>query len=267
MWLLLWLGIQFCRAYNSEVAQTCVDLCQASYCVTDSWNCLTCNPSAKLEYVVNKDDSKAIQGYDSSTHSLFTAFRGSANTHNWIENIQAWRIAPYNDSSVTVDKGFYKAYQYIKDPVFANLATMASKYNTRRVLITGHSLGAAMATLMAYDILISKQYDIQYLVTFGSPRVGNDNFAKIMKSFSINSYRVTHYYDIVPHVPEEMLGYLHISNEIWYDETNNAYKVCSDSLEEDATCSNSCAPVHCTSTSDHLYYLNVSMGSSDPSYC
>lgn len=256
-----------CRAYDEQIAKACVNLCQASYCVTDTWSCLTCDATAKLEYVVTKADSKAVQGYDSQTQALFTAFRGSTNTHNWIENIQAWRIAPYNDSSITVDKGFYKAYQYIKDALFVNLETMASKYNTRRVLVTGHSLGAAMATLMAYDIQLSNQYDIQYLVTFGSPRVGNNNFAKKIDSFPITSFRVTHYYDIVPHVPEEILGYLHISNEIWYDETNSAYKICSDSAGEDDTCSNSCSPIHCTSTSDHLYYLNVSMGSSDPTYC
>ena len=44
---------------------------------------------------------------------------------------------------------------------------------------------------------------------------------------------------------------------------NNNYRICEDSVtEEDPKCSDSCAPVSCISTSDHLYYLNVTMGSS-----
>ena len=78
-------------------------------------------------------------------------------------------------------------------------------------------------------------------------------------------YRITHYYDIVPHTPEELMGFLHLPNEVWYNENNTNYKICNDSDEmEDNTCSDSCAPIHCTSTSDHLFYVNIHMGSS---YC
>jgi hypothetical protein len=66
---------------------------------------------------------------------------------------------------------------------------------------------------------------------------------------------------MVPHVPEEFMGYLHVSNEVWYNEGNTDFIICDDYNIEDNRCSNSCSPIHCTSTSDHLYYLNVSMGS------
>ena len=66
---------------------------------------------------------------------------------------------------------------------------------------------------------------------------------------------------MVPHVPQEFLGYLHIPSEIWYDEANTKYQLCNDNYEsEDDLCSNSCSPFHCTGTNDHLYYLNVSLG-------
>ena len=123
-----------------------------------------------------------------------------------------------------------------------------------------------MGTLLGYDIVtLFPEYDIKYFVNFGSPRVGNEFFVDNFHSYDITSYRITHYYDIVPHVPEEFLGYLHISNEIWYNEANTEYKICDDTNgEEDDTCSNSCAPLHCTSTKDHLNYLNVQMGND---YC
>ncbi len=267
--ILLLFIIKLCFAYNEQIAKQSIDLSQAAYCVTDKWNCLTCSPNVELEYIVDQDGSKAIQGYDYYLNLIFIAFRGSSNIHNWIENIQIKKIAPYNNTEITVEQGFYKAYNYIKPTIFNNLELLKDKYNTNNLLITGHSSGAAMSTLMTYEILtIFNEYNINYSINFGSPRVGNNKFIESYNSYKINNYRVTHYYDMVPHVPEEFLGYQHIANEIWYNKDNSEYKICKDSNNtEDDNCSNSCAPLHCTSTSDHLYYLNVTMGNDDGMSC
>jgi predicted lipase len=79
------------------------------------------------------------------------------------------------------------------------------------VSVTGHSLGAALATLTALDLLFSPAIDARglQLVNFGSPRVGNTKFAEFASGalagagagvYSPHS-RVTHYKDIVPHCP------------------------------------------------------------------
>ena len=58
--------------------------------------------------------------------------------------------------------------------------------------------------------------------------------------------------------------FLHTPQEIWYNEENNQYTICNDNFErEDDLCSDSCSPLHCTSTSDHLNYLGIPMGSTD----
>jgi len=64
------------------------------------------------------------------------------------------------------------------------------------------------------------------------------------------------------------VSYEHVPSEIWYNENNSKYTLCHDSNSiEDPDCSNSCSPVHCTSTDDHLYYLNVTMGNDDGTQC
>ena len=255
-------------AYNTDMARHCVELAQASYSSIsdlDSWTCKTCDQRVEMEYVVEEDGVLAIQGFDSYSDALFIAFRGSVNIQNWIDNIQISKISPYNDTSIGVSKGFYKAYNSIKPELFDNLPSLVDKYNTKRILITGHSLGAALATLMAYDIATAfPTYELSYVVNFGSPRVGNSAFSASFNGYSslFTHYRITHYYDIVPHVPEEFLGYEHVSGEIWYNEENSDFIICNDSIGEDDSCSNSCSPTHCTSTSDHLDYLNITMGSS-----
>jgi hypothetical protein len=264
--LLLLLLMTLSFAYDQNISKHCVDLAQASYAVSspNKWTCSTCDPSIKLDYVVEDRGVLALQGYDNYIQSIFVSFRGSVNIYNWIDDIQISKISPYNDSTISVGKGFYKAYNYIKPELINNLPILSNKYNTNKILIVGHSLGGAMCTLMTYDIItLFPQYSMSYSITFGSPRVGNSIFAESFNKYAstFTHYRITHYYDIVPHVPEEILGYLHISNEIWYNENNSEFKICNDQTSEDDSCSNSCSPTKCISTDDHLNYLNVTMGS------
>ena len=266
--MLLFLGLflfSLVTSYDPTFSKHCTELAQSTYCVSspEQWNCITCDSTIKLDYVVEENGVRALQGYDSTTQSLFVAFRGSASIQNWIDNIKVSQITPYDDESIGVEKGFYKSYNYLKVDLFDNLSILSKKYGTRNILITGHSLGAAMATLMTYDIItLFPSYVVTHLITFGSPRVGNSKFVESFNEQYENVYyRITHYYDMVPHVPEEFMGYLHISNELWYNEVNTDFIICDDYNIEDNRCSNSCSPLHCTSTSDHLYYLNVSMGS------
>lgn len=69
--------------------------------------------------------------------------------------------------------------------------------------ITGHSLGAAMATLAAARLGYGK---VKALVTFGSPRVGNGSFVRNM---FVEHYRVINNNDAVTKVPLWLMGYRH----------------------------------------------------------
>lgn len=254
-------------AYDPILAKYYVNAVQSTYCISDptKWNCITCDKNMIPEYVVENNGVRSIQGYDKENNVIFTLFRGSSNIQNWIDNIQISKISPYNDTSISIEKGFYKAYEYVEIDLLKNVNNLSLKYSANNIIIAGHSLGGALATLFAYSIVSNyNKYNILNLFTYGSPRVGNNNFVKSFIGYNIPSYRITHHYDMVPHVPEELLGYLHIPNEIWYNEDNSHYKLCNDyNIQEDTTCSDSCSPIHCTSTSDHVYYLNVSLGN-DP---
>jgi triacylglycerol lipase len=70
------------------------------------------------------------------------------------------------------------------------------------VYVTGHSLGAAMATIAASRI----QTKVIALVTFGSPRVGDNDF---VKSLAVEHYRVQNNCDDVTKVPFRLMGFDH----------------------------------------------------------
>jgi len=70
-------------------------------------------------------------------------------------------------------------------------------------VFTGHSLGAALATLAGTDAILSNWISgsntIMY--NYGSPRVGNWAYSSKVNGLFAAFYRVVHFEDIVPHVP------------------------------------------------------------------
>lgn len=75
-----------------------------------------------------------------------------------------------------------------------------------KIWLTGHSLGAALATLSA-----DRLQGVQGLYTFGSPRVGDKGF---QSHFQVNAYRVVNGQDIVPTVPGAG-PFRHVGERVW----------------------------------------------------
>ena len=75
-----------------------------------------------------------------------------------------------------VHNGFYKAYNDVSSNIkdYVTNLFQTHKFAQPSILVTGHSLGAALATLCAADLkrngLTGKGMK---LYNFGSPRVGN----------------------------------------------------------------------------------------------
>jgi len=251
--------------YNEMLAKTALNISQSSYCLDTSsnWECATCSVNNKYQKLIQNNGEQVVIGFNIDYDTTFVGFRGSTNIQNWIDNLHVSQIQPYDDTSISVEKGFYNLFMNLKNDIIKEINDVSTKYKTNKLLITGHSLGGALSTLLAFDLLYVQNSNMAIqLITFGSPRVGNEDFVSTFNNFNIYANRVTHYYDIVPHIPQEFLKYRHVSQEIWYNEDNNQYKLCDDQDNtEDPSCSDSCSPTHCTSTSDHANYLNISMGS------
>merc|ERR1712032_1724203 len=88
--------------------------------------------------------------------------------------------------------------------VHGEITSLLDKYDDYDLYFTGHSLGAALATLCATASSLSD--DIKKpirLITFASPHVGQpdfiDAFQYLEKNGRIQHIRVTNGDDIVPH--------------------------------------------------------------------
>ncbi|MGO9006467.1 MAG: lipase family protein [Beijerinckiaceae bacterium] len=85
------------------------------------------------------------------------------------------------------------------------------------MVVTGHSLGAALATLYAAENALIHKIRIQALYTFGSPRMGDQEFVNVFNRLPLESHRVVNQQDIVPKVPG--LFYRHVNIEQQFDST------------------------------------------------
>lgn len=242
--------------FNPIDAMYATQLAGATYCPREdllSWICAHCTANLTQVEVIS-EDTQVVMGVDGSR--CVVAFRGSSDTENWISNFEFAKTEPYPDSSVSVHRGLYEEYGEYKNRAMAYLDALAGTCD--EIFITGHSSGGAIAMFFAYDIMIMGRSCT--VITLGKPRIGNDAFAQSIDESLLTHYRLTHAHDIVPHLPEEVLGFTHTSHEIWYPgDGAEKYVVCEGM--EDKHCSNSCAPLSCTSADDHLTYLGVHLGS------
>jgi len=85
----------------------------------------------------------------------------------------------------------------------------------RKYIVTGHSLGGALATILSMQMYENQKWNSQsILITFASPRVGDFNFAERHDAIipPYRKLRIVYSRDPVPKIPT---GYRHISTEIW----------------------------------------------------
>jgi predicted lipase len=115
-------------------------------------------------------------GVDKVKNRIVIAFRGSKTLSNWIANLKFARVdSPFQECyNCRVHKGFLDDYNSIADDLFKAVNEIRTKTGINSVLVTGHSLGAALALYAAVDLVIHDGFAQPVLYTFGLPRVGNE---------------------------------------------------------------------------------------------
>jgi hypothetical protein len=249
--------------YDATEALAALYYCKATYCTPanlPSWSCSVCvkhHPQFTAVTVLHGPQTGllAITGYNPTSNQIVVAFRGSDNIKNWIADLN-YSFTNFPDcSGCQVHEGFYEAWQEVESGILNSVSSLGASYPSASYLITGHSLGAAVALLAALKLGQTLSAPPS-LYTFGEPRVGNPTFVNWAVTILQGGvqYRVTHASDPVPHVPPLDFGFLHVPHELWYDNNgDSSYSNCQDSASgEDPNCSDSTVPA---AIWDHVMYL------------
>ena len=132
--------------------------------------------------------------------TLPPSFTNQASVLNWLQDLMA---EPETRPNVPgkVHTGFYDATSAIIAAVAKEVRRL-DPTGTRRVYVTGHSLGGAMASIGAW-ILQAAPYRIaiEQVVTFASPKPGDSAFKAAYEAIFGNQIRYENYDDLVPLLP------------------------------------------------------------------
>lgn len=107
-------------------------------------------------------------------------------------------FAPWGDNGGQVHRGFRAAFEGVREPL-ENWKTSAG-IDVGKLVVCGHSLGGALATLAA------SRWKPAHLVTIGSPRVGDSAFCATLNK--PGHQRIFNCCDLVARVPPR-IGYEH----------------------------------------------------------
>jgi pimeloyl-ACP methyl ester carboxylesterase len=164
----------------------------------------------------NSLGSQALASRNERTSAVIVAFRGTEQDPTDIAtDLHAW-LVPW-DKSGRVHEGFRDAFRTL----WPKIDSWLNKHSGA-LIFTGHSLGAALATLAAAMRPTGK------LVTFGSPRVGDGDFVAMLRGLEVVRY--VDCCDIVSEVPPEALGYVHTEGRRYIDRTGVVHGSASDSF-------------------------------------
>jgi predicted lipase len=175
---------------------------------------------------------------------IIVAFRGTANTENWLDNLKLFKAPfPYasrSQSDIQVHAGFLETYRPLRARYFAALNSLKALFPSYTIIFTGHSLGGALAQIGAADALSNLKLNVKMVkvMAFSAPRAGNEDFANYLYSLGVHIDRFVEENDIVPHLPPHSAGYTHVPGEKYYRE-GETYSCLGG---EDEECSNSRVP-------------------------
>jgi hypothetical protein len=132
---------------------------------------------------------------------VYLAVRGTENIWEWLQDLNFLQRPFPNVSGAGLTTG---AGSFVKNVV--NLLP-----SNAMVTVTGHSLGAAIATLLALDLSVNSSLPVG-LYTLASPRVGDLTFSHLVNHVVPNAYRIDNRFDVVPKTPPPLF-YFHVGDE------------------------------------------------------
>lgn len=144
---------------------------------------------------------------------IVISLRGTATLLEWAENMRAQLIETeaQNGKKPKVECGFLSLYKTkgsnvpsLAESVIEEVKRLMEVYKgeTLSITVTGHSLGAALALLVADDVSTCSSHVPPVAVfSFGGPKVGNKAYGNKITSQNVKVLRIVNSQDVITRVP------------------------------------------------------------------
>jgi hypothetical protein len=159
-----------------------------------------------------------------SKHNIVIAFRGYASYP--ADLIAAYDILqvpyPFVRNGGKTSRGFTCIYQSTRNKLIRELNKLST---TKRLFITGHNYGGALAILATLDIAVNTRFENPILYTYGSARVGNPDFAFRFNQVVKNSIRIVNIHDSYPTFPAQKYPPPFTKEGLYYQHVQTKYPI------------------------------------------
>jgi hypothetical protein len=157
--------------------------------------------------------------------NVVVAIRGTEGIKEWVQDSRFLALkCPFLPGSGLTENGFTSVYESLRierEPaskrLITTLSTLPYPVPPTSLTICGHSLGGAVATLLALDVAANAGFLQPTVYTYASPRTGDLQFAATYNQVVPHTYRIANRLDIVPKLPlpplyEHVLGIYDLRN-------------------------------------------------------
>ena len=128
--------------------------------------------------------------------AILIAVRGTASAADGMRDANAHQV-PFTEGVGKAHQGFYQAYRAMRDFVLRYLDQF---HTDQRIIICGHSLGGAIALLLAEGLRRTQDRNYNILLyTYGAPRAADSEFTE--GASTLVHHRIVNHNDPVPSVP------------------------------------------------------------------
>ncbi|MEI6428489.1 MAG: lipase family protein [Pseudanabaena sp. ELA607] len=169
-------------------------------------------------------DRVETQGFIMGNDEMIVlAFRGTepSKIQDWLTDLQFMQCK--GPSGVNVHSGFYEGLLVVWEAVKDKITEL--RQQEQSILLTGHSLGAALATLATAQLKEDMDIIANGLYTFGSPRVGGKDFREYFNnSFADRAFRLVNNNDAVTRFPPRINGYAHTGQFLYFDTDGDLHQ-------------------------------------------
>jgi len=150
-----------------------------------------------------------------NTSAIVVAFRGTEpdKLKDWMSDLDTQFVdGPFG----RVHNGFNQALSRVWDELNACVAEFQDQGQS--LWLTGHSLGAALATLAAARWR-EQDKPVHGLYDFGAPRVGDRMFERTFdQDFCARNFRFVNNADLVTRVPLRAMGFSHVGTLLYFTD-------------------------------------------------
>ena len=154
-----------------------------------------------------------VLGYNQFDKCITISFRGTQCFSDWCNNMTfTQKKVPDIDQEIFLHGGYMAIFENLKEALADMLRTICVSLDNEEqkklsILITGHSLGGAVASVTVPFVKKFFPASLIRLITFGAPKVGKQNYNEWLGKNNIEVTSFVRKTDPAPYAPPSLLNF------------------------------------------------------------